>query len=287
MGPATERSAVKVGDRVGIKWVAAICGSCPPCLEGHDAMCHKGKISGYYTYILLSFSLKNRNGDMLGARSAKDKMYKFIDANGIFLGIRPGTFQEYVVSQADYVTPIPEAIKSEDAAPMLCAGLASRGMAMRVIGIDAGSKEKTVRDCGAEHFIDVGKHTDDKSIAEEVVKTAGGLGASAVIVCTASNKAYAQAIDMLRFGGTVVCVGVPEGDPVPMGNAFPAKLIFKGATIASTAVGTRKDAIEVLDFAARGVVNTVIRTEKLDKLTDVFQEMKEGKLNGRVVMDLQ
>lgn len=53
MGPATERSAVKVGDRVGIKWVAAICGSCPPCLEGHDAMCQKGKISGYYTYILL------------------------------------------------------------------------------------------------------------------------------------------------------------------------------------------------------------------------------------------
>lgn len=59
--------------------------------------------------------------------------------------------------------------------------LASRGMAMRVIGIDAGSKEKLVRDCGAEHFIDVTKH-EDKSITEEVVKTAGGLGASAVIV---------------------------------------------------------------------------------------------------------
>lgn len=59
--------------------------------------------------------------------------------------------------------------------------LASRGMALRVIGIDAGSKEKLVRDCGAEHFIDVTKH-DDKAIAEEVVKTAGGLGASAVIV---------------------------------------------------------------------------------------------------------
>lgn len=54
-------------------------------------------------------------------------------------------------------------------------------MAMRVIGIDHGSKEKIVRDCGAEHFIDVTKH-DDKSIVEEVVKTAGGLGASAVIV---------------------------------------------------------------------------------------------------------
>ncbi|KAL9060225.1 MAG: hypothetical protein Q9206_001141 [Seirophora lacunosa] len=59
--------------------------------------------------------------------------------------------------------------------------LASRGMAMRVIGIDAGSKEKLVRECGAEHFIDVTKH-DDKSIVEEVMKAADGRGASAVIV---------------------------------------------------------------------------------------------------------
>ncbi|KAL8694150.1 MAG: hypothetical protein Q9218_001147 [Villophora microphyllina] len=137
-------------------------------------------------------------------------------------------------------------------------------MAMRVIGIDAGSKEKLVRDCGAEHFIDVAKHSDDQSLTEEVVKTAGGLGASAVIV-----------------------VGIPEHDPVPIGGAFPVKLIFKGATIASTAVGTRKDAIEVLDFAARGVVKTVIRTEKLEKLTDVFKDMSEQKLSGRVVIDLQ
>ncbi|KAL9603385.1 MAG: hypothetical protein Q9219_001247 [cf. Caloplaca sp. 3 TL-2023] len=136
-------------------------------------------------------------------------------------------------------------------------------MGMRVIGVDAGAKEKLVRDCGAEHFIDVTKH-DDKSIAEEVIKTAGGVGASAVIV-----------------------VGVPEGTPEPIGSAFPAKLIFKGATIASTAVGNRKDAIEVMDFAARGVVKSVFRLEKLEKLTEVFQELSEGKLSGRVVIDLQ
>ncbi|KAL9042753.1 MAG: hypothetical protein Q9180_000370 [Flavoplaca navasiana] len=59
--------------------------------------------------------------------------------------------------------------------------LASRGMAMRVIGIDAGSKEQLVRDCGAEHFIDVTKH-NDQSISEEVVNTTDGMGASAVIV---------------------------------------------------------------------------------------------------------
>ena len=37
----------------------------------------------------------------------------------------------------------------------------------------------------------------------------------------------------------------------------------------------------------RGLVKTHFRTEKMERLTDVFQEMKEGKLIGRVVIDLQ
>lgn len=82
----------------------------------------------------------------------------------------------------------------------LATQIGSRGMAMRILGIDHGSKEKLVMECGAEAFIDVTKH-DDKSIKEEVKKITDGLGASAVIVCTASNKAYAQAMGFLRFGG--------------------------------------------------------------------------------------
>lgn len=146
--------------------------------------------------------------------------------------------------------------------------LASRGMAMRVIGIDAPSKKGIVLDCGAEHFIDVTAH-NDKSIAEEVLKLTGGLGASAVIVCTASNKAYAQALDFLRFDGTLVCVGMPEGKPEPIGKSFPQSLVFKQANIAAVAVGTRKDAIECLDFAARGIVKTHFKLEKMEKLTEV------------------
>jgi len=37
--------------------------------------------------------------------------------------IDPGTFQQYAIAPANYVTPIPEALSSEDAAPMLCAGV--------------------------------------------------------------------------------------------------------------------------------------------------------------------
>ena len=149
--------------------------------------------------------------------------------------------------------------------------LASGGMALRVIGIDAPSKRRVVLNCGAEHFIDVTAH-DDASIVAEVLKLTGGLGASAVLVCTASNKAYAQALDFLRFDGTLVCVGMPEGVPQPIAKSFPQELVFKQANICAVAVGTRRDAIECLDFAARGIVKTHFRTEKMEKLTEVSEE---------------
>ena len=164
--------------------------------------------------------------------------------------------------------------------------LAAKGMAMRVIGIDAPAKKQLVIDCGAEYFVDMTAH-DDKSIAEQVLKTTEGLGASGVIVCSGSNKAYAQSLDFLRFGGTLVCVGMPEGEPQPIAKTFPQSLVFKQAHITAVAVGTRKDAIECLDFAARGIVKTHFTVEKMEKLTNVFEKMEEAKLIGRVVLDLE
>lgn len=35
----------------------------------------------------------------------------------------PGTFQQYAIGPASYVTPIPESLPSDAAAPMLCAGV--------------------------------------------------------------------------------------------------------------------------------------------------------------------
>jgi propanol-preferring alcohol dehydrogenase len=77
-------------------------------------------------------------------------------------------------------------------------------MAYRIIGIDHGSKEKFAKECGAEIFLDITKF-DDTTIAEEVKRVTDGLGASAAIVMTASNRAYTQALSSLRFGGTLVC----------------------------------------------------------------------------------
>ncbi|WPH04116.1 Hypothetical protein R9X50_00700100 [Acrodontium crateriforme] len=277
MGPGTENSTVKVGDRVGIKWISAICSNCPACLSGHDGVCFNQKISGYYT---------------------------------------PGTFQQYVTGPASYVTPIPESLASDAAAPMLCAGvtvysalkksgaqagefvvllgaggglghlatqIASRGLGMRVIGIDAPNKKDIVMDCGAEAFID---HTQGKA-EEEVKALTGGLGAQAVLVLTAANGAYASGMTLLKFGGTLVCVGLPEGELKPIATAYPQFMIAKAQRIVGVAVGDRREAIETLRFAERGLVKTHFRTAKMDELTGVFEQMDKGELLGRVVLDLQ
>ncbi|KAF4213332.1 hypothetical protein CNMCM8980_000678 [Aspergillus fumigatiaffinis] len=283
LGPGAESSGLKIGDRVGVKWISSACGNCQPCQAGSDGLCFKQKISGYFT---------------------------------------PGTFQQYTVGPANYVTPIPDGLASDEAAPMLCAGvtvyaalkrshvrpgqwvvisgaggglghlavqLASRGMGLRVVGIDHGSKEELVKASGADHFVDITKFPSDDNgaaIVAHVQSLTDGLGAHAALVCNASNAAYAQALLMLRFSGTLVCVGIPEHTPLPIATATPGIMIGKHYTITGSAVGNRTEAIETLEFAARGVLKAHVRTEKLENLTSVFQEMGEGKVQGRVVLDL-
>lgn len=159
----------------------------------------------------------------------------------------------------------------------------ARGIGHRVIGIDHSSKKDLVVDSGAEHFIPV---DGTESLADAVKAVTGGHGAHAVVVCTAHQGAYDESVNLLRFGGRVVCVGIPEGDMKPIASATAGVMVGKAVQIVGSAVGTRKEAIEAVEFAARGIVKTHYRVEKMDKLTSVFEEMDKQQLKGRVVIDL-
>lgn len=168
--------------------------------------------------------------------------------------------------------------------------LASRGMGLRVIGVDHKSKAELVLSSGAEHFVDVTQFPRDDqgaAISSHIMGLADGLGVHAAIVCTASNEAYAHALRFLRFNGTLVCVGLPEHGTQPISSANPGAIIANHYHITGSAVGNRQDALEVLEFAARGIIKAHVRIEKMDSLTRVFREMDEGKLQGRVVLDLR
>jgi len=45
LGPGAEKN-VRLGDRVGIKWAAAMCEKCGPCRNGFDGHCVLKKFSG-------------------------------------------------------------------------------------------------------------------------------------------------------------------------------------------------------------------------------------------------
>lgn len=231
----------------------------------------------------------------------------------------PGTFQQYVLGPAAYVTPIPDGLDSANAAPLLCAGvtvysallrsqakpgnwvvisgaggglghiacqIASRALGMRVIGIDDGSKAAIVKDSGAEHFVDMMQFSGDAEITAHIKSLTDGLGAHAVIVCTSSHRAYGQSIGFLRFSGTVVCIGMPVGEQLPIAGANPSALITQALSVVGSSVGNQHEAIEVLKFAARGIIKSHVEIKQLDDLTKTFEDMRDGKLHGRVVLDL-
>jgi propanol-preferring alcohol dehydrogenase len=51
-------------------------------------------------------------------------------------------------------------------------------------------------------------------------------------------------------------------------------------------VGTRQDLNEAVAFAANGLVKATIRTAPLEDINAVLDEMRKGKIVGRVVLKL-
>jgi len=106
-------------------------------------------------------------------------------------------------------------------------------------------------------------------------------GAQGVLVTAVSVPAFAQALRMVRRKGTVSLVGLPPGE-------FPAPIfdvVLKRITIRGSIVGTRKDLAEALEFAAEGKVRAHIHTKALEDINDVFAALKQGAVDGRIVLD--
>ncbi|THU82034.1 GroES-like protein [Dendrothele bispora CBS 962.96] len=274
IGDNTSNSPVKLGDRVGIKWLADSCLNCEHCRKGREQNCPHAKLSGYTV---------------------------------------DGTFQEYVVSYVNHVTPIPEGFPSDAAASILCAGVTvyraikysqtnpgdwivlpgaggglghlsvqyARVCGLRVIAIDTGAEKKNLcLKLGAEKFIDF---KESKDIVADVRNATGGEGAHAAVVTSSAPGGYTQATEYLRSGGTLMCVGLP-GDSKLVTSIFFT--VFKSLNILGSYVGNRQDAREALDIAARGDVKVHFSVKPLAELKSVYDGMHHGTVAGRIVLDM-
>jgi propanol-preferring alcohol dehydrogenase len=97
-----------------------------------------------------------------------------------------------------------------------------------------------------------------------------------------SRSAFAQALGMVRRGGTISLNGLPPGDfPLPIFST-----VLNGITVRGSIVGTRRDLQESLQFAAEGLVRAHIHRDRLDNINQVFADLKAGKVDGRIVLTL-
>ncbi len=114
---------------------------------------------------------------------------------------------------------------------------------------DTGAeKQELVTRLGAEKWVDF---RETKDLVKDIIAATDGLGAHAAVVTAATGAAYAQAVDYLRMGGTLMVVGLPAKANLSADIFFT---VVKSISILGSYVGNRQDAREALDIAARGKV---------------------------------
>jgi propanol-preferring alcohol dehydrogenase len=141
----------------------------------------------------------------------------------------------------------------------------------------ADDKLALARELGAE--LTANAKTED-AVAKIKKETAGAHG---VLVTAVSTGAFRQAIGMLRRGGTCSLVGLPPGEfPTPIFD-----VVLNGLTIRGSIVGTRNDIAEALAFAADGKVKAHYEVEPLEQINSIFDRMRRGAIQGRVVLSVR
>lgn len=259
---------LKEGDPVGIPWLHDACGRCEYCETGWETLCEQQHNSGYSVH---------------------------------------GTYAEYAIARAAYVGRLPDNPDYAALAPILCAGVTSykglretdakpgewvvisgigglghvaiqyaKAMGLHVIALDvAPDKLEFAEALGA----DVTANVATEDVVAKVRAATGG-GAHGVLVTAVSPAAFAQAIACTRRRGTVALVGLPPGDfPTPIFD-----IVLKRITVRGSIVGTRKDLSDALAFAAEGKVRTTITVEPLSAVNQVLDRLRDGNIEGRVVL---
>ncbi|HVC92905.1 MAG TPA: alcohol dehydrogenase [Pirellulales bacterium] len=259
-------SGWKIGQRVGVGFLAGHCGACSPCRRGDFVNCSKQPISGVH---------------------------------------HDGGYAESMIAIPSGLAAIPDELGSAEAAPLLCAGLTTYNalrhssaypgdlvavqgigglghlgvqfaarMGFRVAAIARGTeKEPLARQLGAHHYIDT--TAGDPATALEA------LGGAKVIVATASDsKSMSDLIGGLAPRGRMIVAGTGSS-PI---EVPPAHLLFGSRGIEGTLTGSAIDNEDTLAFSVLQKIRPMIETVPLEKAADGYQRMLSNKARFRMVI---
>lgn len=260
---------VKEGDAVGVPWLYSACGGCEHCITGWETLCESQQNGGYSV---------------------------------------DGSFAEYVIADARYVGKLPANPNFLEMAPILCAGVTvykglketevkpgewvaisgigglghvaiqyAKAMGMHVAAIDiADDKLDLAKKLGADLVV----NAKNENPGEFLKKATGGMHGA--LVTAVSPIAFTQGLQTLRRKGTMALNGLPPGNF----DLSIFETVLNRITIRGSIVGTRKDLQEAIEFAVEGKVKATVTAAKLEDINTVLKDMKEGKIEGRMVLQI-
>jgi uncharacterized zinc-type alcohol dehydrogenase-like protein len=259
-----EVRSLAVGQRVGLGWQSNSCGVCEWCTRGMENLC-------------------------LAAESTCVH--------------RHGGYADRVRANARFVLPIPDALESEQTAPLLCAGitvynpLRTHGVnpssRVGVIGIGglghlaiqfarvfgaevtafstSPAKEEEARALGAHHFVNSLESKAVKEVASSL---------DFVLSTINADQDWGIYMQTLRPTGTLCFVGIPPS-PVSV-QAFA--LISGLRSISGSPTGSPYQLKEMLDVAARHGVKAKTELFPMAQANEAIDKVKKNKVRYRAVL---
>jgi len=250
-----------LGERVGVPWLGATCGSCPYCREGAENLCDAPVFTGY---------------------------------------TRDGGYATHTVADARYCFALGEHGDDAEIAPWLCAGLigwrsyrmAGEGKTLGLYGF--GAAAHILAQVASWQGRRVFAFTRRGDIAaQDFARSLGAVwaGASedtppepldAAIIFAPVGALVPAALKAVKKGGRVVCGGIHMSD-IP---SFPYALLWEERHVMSVANLTRADAREFLEIAPKAGVTCEVTRYPLARANEALSDLRDGRLQGAAVLIL-
>jgi D-arabinose 1-dehydrogenase-like Zn-dependent alcohol dehydrogenase len=249
-------------------WIG--CGVCAVCLRGEDNLCRAMKSLGVFSH-----------GGYADHMMVPHPRYLFDIGNLPPERVAPlacsGVTTFSALKKVPTLKSEPTVIIGAGGLGLMCQALhkAMGGHSAIMVDVDPGKLE-AAKQAGAAHVVD-GAAPD---AAQRIVTLTNG-GAWAVIDLVGSTQSARLGYESLVKGGKLIVVGLYGGEltlslpPIPM----------RALTIQGSYTGSRHDMTELMELVRRtGLPPVPVATRPLDDVNVVLDQLRAGKIVGRVVL---
>jgi len=256
---AAERWGVAVGDRIAVEPLIP-CRRCEACLAGHTTRCSgwgraEGRHGAGYSYGLLGTDIEP---SLLGGYAE----YMYLHPNSVFHRVP----RELPAEIAVLFNPLAAGIRWATTEPdlrlgdtIVILGAGQRGLACVIAAHAAGAGQIIVTDLARaagklELAHDLGADAtivaDEEDVVARITELTGGRLADVVVdVTPVATQPILDAIEIVRFGGTVILAGVKGGPTAAIDND---RLVFKSVTLRGVFTVTSPAYREAIRLLTRG-----------------------------------